>query len=142
MFRNGLQDKPSGGEMPDNAPPVRSLGAVLRAAREARVMTIREAAVQLRIPGQYLTMLEANDYSGIADELYLLPFVRSYAEFLGLDSATLSARFLRGVQPVERMAEPEAGEFAQESPSGHAGWFTTAAVMLFVALALYLVGLK
>lgn len=86
-------------------------------------------------------MLEANDYSAIADELYLLPFVRSYAEVLGLDSGVLATRFLRGIQPLERVVELTA-EIVEEHGAERGRWFTTAAVMLFVALALYLVGLK
>ncbi len=118
-----------------------SLGALLRAAREARVMTVREVSGQTRIPAQYLTMLEANDYGAIADELYLLPFVRSYAEFLGLDAEPLSARFLRGIAPLEKVVELPA-EVIEQDDGRRGRWFTTAAVMLFVALALYLVGLK
>jgi cytoskeleton protein RodZ len=125
----------------DAAQPARNLGVVLRSAREQRALTIREAAERIRIPAHYLTMIEANDYSGIADELYLLPFVRSYAEFLGLDAGALSTRFVRGIQPLERPVEP-APEVAEEPAGRRGGWFTTAAVMLFVALALYLVGLK
>lgn len=119
----------------------RNLGVVLRSAREEQALTIREAAERIRIPAQYLTMLEVNDYSGIADELYLLPFVRSYAEFLGLDAGALSTRFVRGIAPLDRSVEA-APDLAEE-PAGRRGeWFTTAAVMLFVALAIYLVGLK
>lgn len=119
----------------------RSLGAILRSGREARAMTIREVSERIRIPARYLTMLEANDYGAIADELYLLPFVRGYADFLGLEAGTLSARFLRGIQPLEKAADP-APEPAEEDDLRRGRWFTTAAVMLFVALALYLVGLK
>jgi len=102
---------------------------------------MREVAERIHVPAQYLTMLEANDYSAIADELYLLPFVRTYADFLGLDAGALSARFARAMQPVERYAEPPP-ELEDQSAGRRSGWFTTAAVMLFVALALYLVGLK
>ncbi len=102
---------------------------------------MREVSERLRIPAQYLTMLEANDYGAIADELYLLPFVRSYAEFLGLDAETLATRFLSGIQPLEKVIEL-APEVIEESDRPPGRWFTTAAVMLFVALALYLVGLK
>ncbi len=104
-------------------------------------MTIREVAERIRIPAQYLMMLESNDYAAIADELYLLPFVRSYADFLGLEAGALSARFLRGIPPVERAVDQHP-EPLEERTAGHSRWFTTAAVMLFVALALYLVGFK
>lgn len=104
-------------------------------------ITLREVSERIHVPVQYLTMLEANDYSAIADELYLLPFIRTYADFLGLDSGLLSARFMRTIQPVERFSEPSP-EIVDDSAVRRSGWFTTAAVMLFVALALYLVGLK
>jgi cytoskeletal protein RodZ len=119
----------------------RSLGAILRSARESRELTIREVSERIRIPARYLTMLESNDYGAIADELYLLPFVRSYADFLGLQSGTLSARFLRGIQPPERFSDP-APEAVEDREPLASRWFTTAAVMVFVALAIYLVGLK
>jgi cytoskeleton protein RodZ len=127
----------AGGE----ARPARSLGAILRSAREAQEMTVREVSERIRIPVKYLTMLETNDYGAIADELYLLPFVRNYADFLGLEAGALSARFLRGIQPLEKTADP-VPELVEKREIARSPWFTTAAVMLFVALALYLVGLK
>src|SRR5580704_15508844 len=83
------------GDSGNEVRPTRSLGVILRSAREAREMTLREVSERIHVPAQYLTMLEANDYSGIADELYLLPFVRTYADFLGLDAGALSGRFMR-----------------------------------------------
>ncbi len=130
-----------GGESDGEPARSRSVGAMLRTAREAREISVGEVAERIRIPAKYLRMLEANDYGAISDEMYLLPFVRSYADFLGLQSGVLSARFLRGIQPPQTSGNPvpevdEAREFVASR------WFTTAAVMLFVALALYLVGLK
>ncbi len=138
---NDLPHEQTNGDSSGEVTRTRSLGVILRSAREAREMTLREVSERIHVPGQYLTMLEANDYSGIADELYLLPFVRTYADFLGLDAGALSARFMRVVQPVERFADPPP-EVVDEPGARRNGWFTTAAVMLFVALALYLVGLK
>jgi cytoskeletal protein RodZ len=141
MLANSPQHKQANTDQGEELKPARSLGALLRSAREAQEITVREAAERVRIPSRYLTMLEANDYSAIADELYLLPFVRGYADFLGLDAGALSARFLQGVQRAEIITDP-LPELEQEAPARRNGWFTTAAVMLFVALALYLVGLK
>jgi cytoskeletal protein RodZ len=141
MLSSDLEHEQLNGDAGNEAKPARTLGAILRAAREARAMTIREVSERIRIPAQYLTMLEANDYGAIADELYLLPFVRSYAEYLGLDSGALATRFLRGIQPLEKFVEL-VPEVIEEHEASRSRWFTTAAVMLFVALALYLVGLK
>jgi cytoskeletal protein RodZ len=141
MSANNLEREQSGGNAADAAKPVRTLGAILRSAREERAVTIREVSERIKIPAQYLTMLEANDYRAIADELYLLPFVRGYADFLGLEAGPLAARFLRGIQPLEKVADP-VPELVEEDDSRRGRWITTVAVMLFVALALYLVGLK
>ena len=120
------------------------LGAILRATRQARSITLREVAEQTRISVAYLTMLEIGDYSGIADELYLLPFLRRYASFLGLDAGALSARFIGGIAgvgkipdtPIELLVEYQA------SPTGGNGWASTVLLIVFVALSVYLVRLS
>jgi cytoskeletal protein RodZ len=136
-----VDHKQAGGDAQGEPEKSRSVGAILRSARESRELTIREVSERIKIPAQYLTMLESNDYGAIADELYLLPFVRSYADFLGLQAGTLSGRFLRGIQPLERFGDP-VPEVVEDREPLTSRWFTTAAVMLFVALAVYLVGLK
>ncbi len=141
MLSDNVDHGHGGGAIEGGPPLSRSVGAVLRSAREAQEISLREVSERIRIPIKYLTMLEANDYGAIADELYLLPFVRSYADFLGLQSGILSARFLRGIQPQEKPGDP-VPETVEEREFTASRWFTTAAVMLFVALALYLVGLK
>ena len=118
----------------------RSLGVILRAAREARAMTVREVAGQIRIPADYLTTLEIGDYSGIANELYLLPYLRDYARFLGLDTSALSARFIGGIEGVGRFADPSIELLDEEHPTRQREWSTTVVLLLFVALAIYLLG--
>jgi cytoskeleton protein RodZ len=118
----------------------KSLGAVLRVAREARAMTVSEVAGQIRIPAGYLTTLETGDYSGIANELYLLPYLRDYARFLGLNASALSARFIGGIESTGRFADPLIELLDEEPPSRRGGWSTTVVLLLFVALAIYLVG--
>jgi cytoskeletal protein RodZ len=117
------------------------LGATLRTTRQARSMTIREVAGQVRIPATYLTMLEIGDYSTIADELYLLPFLRSYANFLGLDVGTLSARFIGGIKAEGEVADTPFELFVnfKQSPTGQSGWVSTVVLLVFVALSIYLI---
>jgi cytoskeletal protein RodZ len=121
------------------------LGAILRATRQARAMTIREVVEQAHISAAYLTMLEIGDYSGIADELYLLPFLRSYASFLGLDADALSARFLGGIEDLNKAADTPIELLVEyeESPTGRNGWWvTTVLLIVFVAVSVYLVRLS
>jgi cytoskeleton protein RodZ len=88
-----------------------AIGVTLSAARERRGISRAEAAAQSSIPPQYLQMIESSDYELISDQLYLLPFLRRYAAFLGLDGEEIGMRFVRDVQRAEgamaaRMSEP------------------------------------
>ena len=87
-----------------------SLGQIMAMARERRGGSRDQAALDSNIPGYYLTMIESDDYSSIADQLYLLPFLRRYAIFVGLDPEEVASRFIRDVQRADmnatRMSEP------------------------------------
>jgi cytoskeletal protein RodZ len=87
-----------------------SLGAIMTMAREARGFTREQAAKTSNIPGYYLTMIETDDYSSIADQLYLLPFLRRYAVFVALEPEEVASRFIRDVQRADmnpgRPSEP------------------------------------
>lgn len=95
---NGTSKNPDGAEA--------SLGMYLLARREKRIATREDAARDTRIPAHYLRMMESNDYSMIADQLYVLPFLRRYAEYLGLDSEDVAIRFVREVQRAENSPGP------------------------------------
>ncbi len=117
-----------------------NLGEFLVAARRRRELSAAEAADQARVPQHYIKMLEAGDYSLISDQLYLLPFLRKYAGFLGLDADDIAMRFVREVQGAEShpIRIPEPPEVARPKRSG---WLTSVAVILFVLIALYLAGI-
>ncbi|MGH8013483.1 MAG: helix-turn-helix domain-containing protein [Candidatus Binataceae bacterium] len=88
-----------------------NLGKLLVAAREKRALSRDEVVNQTRIPANYLRMMESSDYAPIADQLYVVPFLRRYAVFLGLDPEETAMRFVREVQradnaPSGRMYEP------------------------------------
>jgi cytoskeletal protein RodZ len=87
-----------------------SLGKIMAMAREARGFSREQAASASNIPGYYLTMIETDDYSSIADQLYLLPFLRRYAIFVALEPEEVASRFIRDVQRADmnpgRVSEP------------------------------------
>ena len=92
------------------APREPSLGNFLIEARKQRGLSADEVVQQTRLPAHYVRMIENDDYKLIADQLYLLPFLRRYADFLGLDSEEVATRFIREVQRADgnasRMSEP------------------------------------
>ena len=70
-----------------------SLGECFQKAREAKGLTLEEAAARTRILPQYLKAVEDNNYAKLPDEVFTKGFVRSYARILGLDEATIIRQF-------------------------------------------------
>ncbi|MBX3445113.1 MAG: helix-turn-helix domain-containing protein [Parvibaculaceae bacterium] len=77
-------------EMPVEA---ESVGADLRAARLRRGEDIRSIALSLRIRRDQLEALEESRYDALPARAYAVGFVRSYAEYLGLDSRHVVERY-------------------------------------------------
>ncbi len=96
---NPIED--SGTTIPSVLSNDHSLGAIMTLAREARGFTRDQAAKASNIPAYYLTMIETDDYSSIADQLYLLPFLRRYAVFVALEPEEVASRFIREVQRAD-----------------------------------------
>lgn len=78
-----------------------SLGTIFAQARERRGLSRELAANEARVPANYIQMIESADYGLISDQLYLLPFIRRYAAYLGLDGEEVAMRFVREVQHSE-----------------------------------------
>ena len=70
-----------------------TIGAELRAARLRRGEEIRSIAHILHIRRDYLEALEESRYESLPGKAYALGFVRSYAEYLGLDSQYVVERY-------------------------------------------------
>ncbi len=71
---------------------VRGVGAMLREARERRGWNIPDIAQQLRIRAAVLEAMEAGRFETLPNGAYALGFVRSYADFLGLDRDEIARR--------------------------------------------------
>ena len=67
------------------------LGAVLRAEREKRGLSIEDAANHLKIGARLLRALEAGDTSSLPHLAYTKGFIRSYSSYVGLSTEEVSA---------------------------------------------------
>lgn len=78
-------------------------GSLLRAAREARGMSEREAADRLNFMPHYVAVLECDDYQALRSPPFARGYVRAYGRLLGLDEQHLMSVFdqVRGVAPVQ-----------------------------------------
>jgi cytoskeleton protein RodZ len=83
------------------AEPELSLGQVVTEARERKGLTREQVVVEAHLPAHYVKMIETDSYGMISDQLYLVPFLRRYATFLGLDAEDVASRFVRDVQHAE-----------------------------------------
>jgi cytoskeletal protein RodZ len=78
------------------------LASMLKHAREEKGISLQEAGMETRVPAHYLQILEGEgDPRLLAEELYLVPFLRTYSVFLGLDPAVTIPHFIAAVQNGE-----------------------------------------
>jgi len=73
---------------------VGKVGEVLRQQRESRSMSLEDVRGALGIPLHYLQAMEGTKSRLVADQFYLIPFLRRYADFLELDPASTVGQFL------------------------------------------------
>jgi cytoskeleton protein RodZ len=64
-----------------------SLGAQLRAAREARGVSLRELSDQTRIARRYLEAIETDNYKELPGGIFNRSFIKAYAKAVGFDEA-------------------------------------------------------
>jgi len=85
-----------------------SVGETLRKAREIKAITLEEAAIQMVIRQRYLEALENNDLDALPSRTQARGFLRTYANYLGLDSVQL----LQHLDQPTKLSAP-----AEQTPS-------------------------
>ena len=98
-------------EFPSDAPGrprSRLIGARLEAARTERGLTLEAAERDTRISRQYLEALEGGHYEVLPAPVYARGFMRSYADYLGLDPAEAVMSMPASLPPPEGL-EPIPG---------------------------------
>jgi len=77
------------------------LATLLRQTRESRRLSLKDVAGVTRIPMSYLLALEGEGEERLlADQAYLVPFLRTYTTFLGMDTNAAVMQFLSELQPT------------------------------------------
>ena len=95
----------SRGDNARSGPPT-DVGARLRAAREAKQISLREIAATTKISVSALEALEENDVAQLPGGIFTRAFVRSYATEVGLDPEEVVRDFVAQV-PAEGIDEEE-----------------------------------
>ena len=83
---------------------MKTVGSILKEAREARRLTFDEVEKATKIRAKFLEAIEADDYRTLPSLSYTKGFVKNYGEFLGIPSGTILAFFRRQTQEVGKSA--------------------------------------
>ncbi len=109
-------------------------GATLAAAREARGLTIAEVAERLKLTPRQIEALEAEDWTGLPDPVFVRGFVRNYAKIVGVAPGEL----MPAVNSVETVSQtitaPSAGVRLGRSPVARWLLLPLLLVILFVTV--------
>ena len=79
----------------------RAIGGVLREARLGYGRQLNEIGSVLRIRPPYLQAIEEGRYEELPGSTYAIGFIRTYAEYLGLDGAGMGRRFKQASEGLE-----------------------------------------
>ncbi|MEM5947296.1 helix-turn-helix domain-containing protein [Spirochaetia bacterium 38H-sp] len=110
-----------------------SLGRILKETRESRGLSLVQAEKETFILKSYLEALEQENFSVFPGETYLLGFLRSYSEYLGLDAARMVSLYKNIVkQEQEPPIEELVGQKTSFSLVHILGIFAAAGAVAFI----------
>ena len=92
-----------------------TVGDQLRAAREAKKVSLEDVAAQTRIPQRHLESLERSDWENLPAPTYTIGFAKSYASALGLDRTEIGEQ-LRAELGSQRLETAQMEVFEPADP--------------------------
>lgn len=95
LFKNRVKRRSLDGALgaPGERASEDSIGRILRRAREARGYDLQSVSQVLRVRFLYLDAIEKDIYDRLPGPVYALGFIRTYAEYLGLNSDHIVRRY-------------------------------------------------
>ena len=125
------------------------IGATLREARMRARIDINEVEIRTKIRAKYLRAIENEEWSLLPGEVYVKSFLRTYGDYLGLDSRQLIDDYKRRYEhPADhdvRPLNPRARDRDRRLNRGPRrpripSWLIVGVVLVAIVVALYLVG--
>ena len=106
---------------------------------------INEVETRTKIRAKYLRAMENEEWDLLPGEVYIRSFLRTYADFLGLDSRELLDEFRRRYEsPSDHepppIAPPSRERRERQPRRGIPAWAVVVVVLAVVVVVLYLVG--
>jgi cytoskeleton protein RodZ len=97
-------------------PEVPTVGERLRAAREAKGLSLEDVAAQTRIPQRHLASIETAEWDSLPAPTYTTGFAKSYASAVGLDRVEIGNQ-LREEMGGQRFANTSSDVFEPADPA-------------------------
>jgi hypothetical protein len=124
---------------------VPSIGETLREARMRQRLDITDVEAQTKIRAKYLRALENEDFGMLPGSTFVKSFLRTYAEFLGLDPQLLVEEYRARHDPRDEseltpFARPPTGRQRRRPPRRPA-WLPVAAAVVAILAVLLVLGL-
>ena len=126
-------------EIDERAPTGRTVSDTLRQERERQGMSRKDLSDRTKISERHLIAIDEGDFSAMPSRTYIIGFVRSYANALGLDAPVLVQRLrdemgmAEKVRPERNLDHMEPGD-PERNPSGRLTWIVLAAVIALVVI--------
>lgn len=114
-----------------------SVGEILRRARVQHEMSLEQVEGFLRIRASQLDAIERMDFTALPAWVYVVGFVKNYAEFLGLDGEKTVALLKKQVAQPKKTAELAFPVAATDSPMPNIRIFLTALVAVVCAVVYF-----
>jgi cytoskeleton protein RodZ len=125
-----------------------AIGERLREARMRQKIDIAEVESATKIRAKYLRALENEEFGLLPGNTFVKTFLRTYAEYLGLDPQLLLEEYRAGYEPraegelqpysvAARRRQRDQGRRPRRAPSGPPGLGTFAIVLVGVVLVIF-----
>jgi cytoskeletal protein RodZ len=131
------------------------IGQTLREARMRARIDMTEVEMQTKIRARYLRAIENEEWDLLPGPVYIKSFLRTYADYLGLDSRLLVDEFKRqyevpidhDLRPAPSLRQGRERRERERLPRPMRGpivppWAIIALVLVAVVVVLYLIGLQ
>ncbi|HEY0626957.1 MAG TPA: helix-turn-helix domain-containing protein [Allosphingosinicella sp.] len=96
---------------------VSSIGDRLRAAREAKKLSLDDLAAQTRIPIRHLKHIEDEEWDALPAPTYTVGFARSYANAVGLNGNEIGAELRDQIGAARPVYEPPQSYYEPADPA-------------------------
>jgi cytoskeleton protein RodZ len=122
LFTHRKSNGPDEAEREASLRVPQTIGSILRAGRLQSGKSLADAAAALRIRPAFLAAIEEDEPERLPGPAYAVGFVRTYAEYLGLDGEAVARRFKQDIAGsrrgrISRFPSPCRSAAARAAPS-------------------------